>query len=67
MSKRILGVPLGCPLATYIKEGRRRWPARGGAPWGDPTRTPLLVGFGPLLFLLMEGDKGEHYKKNTLP
>ena len=28
---RILGLHLGCPLPPYIKEGRRRWSARGGA------------------------------------
>ena len=49
-AKRILGVPLGCPPPPYIKEGRRRWPALGVARHGggSPTRTPLLVGFGPL-------------------
>ena len=49
-AKRTIDVSLGCPLPSYIKEGRRRWPARRGRAKGEgsPTRTPLLVGFAPL-------------------
>ena len=44
-------MPLGCPLPPYIKEGEeeaRQQGARQGE--GSPTRTPVLVGFGPTLF-----------------
>ena len=35
MAKRTLGVLLGCPLPTYIKEGGERPAARRGMPWGE--------------------------------
>ena len=50
-AKTIVCCPLGCPLPPYIKEGRRRPTNKGGRQGeGSPTRTPVLVGFGPTLF-----------------
>ena len=50
MAKRNFDVPLGCPLATYIKEGREEVADPRGARqvWGillglpSPSRIPLL-------------------------
>ena len=58
-AKRTIDLPLGFPPPPYIKEGRRRRPTKRGAPWGSPTRTPLLVGFAPLFPFLSEGKRKE--------
>ena len=52
---------MGCPLPLYIKEEREEVGQQGARQVeGSPTRTPVLVGFGPtLFFLLPEGEKGK--------
>ena len=58
-AKRTIDVPLGCALPTYIKEGEEEAGQGGGAPWGgSPTRTPVLVGFGPLFSFSWRGKEG---------
>ena len=42
---------MGCPLATYIKDGEEEADQEGRrAMGGSPTRTPNLVGFAPLSY-----------------
>ena len=55
MAKTNLGVPLGCPLPTYIKEGGRGGRPRRGAPIGGvQLGFPILVG---VPFLFQEGER----------
>ena len=55
-AKTNLGVPLGCPLPTYIKEGGRGGRPRRGAPIeGVQLGFPILVG---VPFLFQEGREG---------
>ena len=59
MAKRITDVLWGAPLPPHIKEEGRRPPALGARHGGSPTRTPLLVGFGPSLFPFFIGGEKE--------
>ena len=66
MAKQSTCVSRGCPLATYIKEGREEVAGPRGARqvWGillglpSPSRTPL-----PFLFLVREGGKEEEGRR----
>ena len=63
-AKTNLGVPLGCPLPTYIKEGGRGGRPRGGAPKGGVLLGLLVqVGFAPFSFLTLEGKEGGEKEK----
>ena len=64
-TKTNLGVPLGCPLPTYIKEGGTGGRPRWGAPKGGVLLgLPVQVGSGPpFLFQLGEGREGGRGEK----
>ena len=51
MAKRLSVVPLGCPPAPVYEGGEEEAGQQGARQGeGSPTRTPVLVGFGPTLF-----------------
>ena len=49
----------GVPRAPVYKGGGRRPATKGARHGGSPTRTPLLVGFGPPLFPFSSEGKRE--------
>ena len=54
-------MPLGCPLATYIKEGEEEAGGQGGrAKGGVQLGFPILVG---LPFLFQEGEGGKQRER----
>src|SRR5215216_5493880 len=60
-AKTNLGEPLGCPLATYIKEGEEEAGGQEGrAIGGVQLRFPILVG---LPFLFQEGERGKEEER----
>ena len=64
MAKRFSVVPLGAPLPTYIKEGGRRRPTRGGAPKrGGGSPTPSRIRPPPLSYFHKEKAEGEGEEK----
>ena len=60
-AKTNLGVPLGCPLPTYIKEEKEEAGGLEGARQGGvQLGFPILVG---LPFLFQEGDRGKERER----